>query len=31
MIYELLYPYQKKIVDDLKNYDSSALFLDVGT
>lgn len=31
MIYELLYSYQKKIVDDLKNYDSGALFMDVGT
>lgn len=31
MIYDLLYDYQKKIVDDLKDFDSSALFLDVGT
>ena len=31
MLYDLLYPYQKKIVDDLKGYDSSALFMDVGT
>ena len=31
MLYDLLYPYQKKIVDDLKVYDSSALFMDVGT
>lgn len=31
MIYDLLYPYQKKIVDDLKNFDATALFLDVGT
>lgn len=31
MLYNLLYPYQKNIVDDLKNFDSSALFMDVGT
>lgn len=31
MLYDLLYPYQKKIVNDLKEYDSSALFMDVGT
>ena len=31
MLYNLLYPYQKNIVDDLKDFDSSALFLDVGT
>ncbi len=31
MIYDLLYPYQKTIVNDLKDYDSSALFMDVGT
>jgi len=31
MLYDLLYPYQKKIVDDLKDYDSNALFMDVGT
>ena len=31
MIYDLLYDYQKKIVDDLKDFNSSALFLDVGT
>ena len=31
MLYDLLYPYQKRIVDDLKDYDSSALFMDVGT
>lgn len=31
MLYDLLYPYQKKIVDDLKVYDSGALFMDVGT
>ena len=31
MIYDLLYRYQKTIVDDLKSYDSCALFLDVGT
>lgn len=30
MLYDLLYDYQKKIVDDLKIYDSNALFLDVG-
>ena len=31
MLYNLLYEYQKKIVDDLKQYDSCGLFLDVGT
>lgn len=31
MLYDLLYPYQKKIVNDLKDYDSNALFMDVGT
>lgn len=31
MLYDLLYPYQKTIVNDLKNYDSNALFMDVGT
>lgn len=31
MIYNLLYDYQKNIVNDLKDFDSSALFLDVGT
>ena len=31
MLYDLLYPYQKNIVDDLKNYDCGALFMDVGT
>lgn len=31
MIYDLLYPYQKRIVDDLKKLDVSALFMDVGT
>lgn len=31
MIYNLLYPYQKNIVNDLKDFDSSALFMDVGT
>ena len=31
MLYDLLYQYQKKIVDDLKNYDCGALFMDVGT
>ena len=31
MVYELLYPYQKGIVDDLKDFDSSALFMDTGT
>ena len=31
MLYNLLYPYQKNIVDDLKDFDSSALFMDVGT
>lgn len=31
MLYDLLYSYQKTIVNDLKDYDSCALFLDVGT
>lgn len=31
MLYDLLYSYQKTIVNDLKGYDSCALFLDVGT
>ena len=31
MLYSLLYGYQKKIVDELKDFDSSALFMDVGT
>lgn len=31
MLYDLLYSYQKTIVNDLKSYDSCALFLDVGT
>lgn len=31
MLYNLLYEYQKKIVDDLKGYPSGALFMDVGT
>ena len=31
MLYDLLYPYQKNIVNDLKEFDSSALFMDVGT
>lgn len=31
MLYNLLYPYQKNIVNDLKDFDSSALFMDVGT
>lgn len=30
MIYDLLYDYQKKAVDSLKDYDSCALFFDVG-
>lgn len=30
MLYDLLYSYQKQAVDDLKNFDSSALFFDVG-
>ena len=30
MIYDLLFPYQKKTVDDLKDLDCSALFYDVG-
>lgn len=30
-MYDMLYTYQKKIVDDLKGFDSSALFMDVGT
>ena len=29
-MYELLYPYQKKIFDDLKDLDSCGLFMDVG-
>lgn len=31
MLYNLLYDYQKHIVDDLKGFDQSALFMDVGT
>ena len=31
MLYNLLYDYQKKIVNDLKDLDVSALFMDVGT
>lgn len=31
MIYNLLYEYQKKIVDSLKEFNSCALFMDVGT
>lgn len=31
MLYDLLYPYQKKIVDDLGGYDTGMLFMDVGT
>ena len=31
MLYDLLYDYQKNIVNDLKDYDASALFMDVGT
>lgn len=31
MIYDLLYNYQKNIVNDLKDFDSCALFMDVGT
>lgn len=31
MIYDILYPYQKKIVNYLKQYDASALFTDTGT
>ena len=31
MLYNLLYSYQKHIVDDLKHFNSSALFMDVGT
>ena len=31
MLYNLLYDYQRKIVDDLKDLDVSALFMDVGT
>lgn len=30
MLYDLLYDYQKHIVDDLKDLDQAALFLDVG-
>ena len=30
MIYDLLYPYQKNAVDELKDFDSCALFFDVG-
>lgn len=30
MIYDLLFPYQKKTVDELKDYDCGALFYDVG-
>lgn len=31
MIYDKLYDYQKKIVDSRKNYESHALFMDMGT
>ena len=31
MLYDLLYDYQKNIVNDLKDFNSSALFMDVGT
>ena len=31
MLYDLLYEYQKHIVDDLKDFDQAALFMDVGT
>lgn len=31
MIYDLLYNYQKNIVNDLKDFNSCALFMDVGT
>lgn len=31
MLYDLLYKYQKNIVNDLKDFDSCALFMDVGT
>lgn len=31
MIYDILYPYQKKIVDTLKVHNASALFTDTGT
>lgn len=31
MLYDLLYTYQKNIVNDLKDFDQSALFMDVGT
>lgn len=31
MLYNLLYDYQKNIVNDLKDYDCGALFMDVGT
>lgn len=31
MLYNLLYDYQKNIVNDLKDFDQSALFMDVGT
>ena len=31
MIYDLLYDYQKNIVNDLKDFDQAALFMDVGT
>ncbi len=30
MIYDLLFPYQRKTVDELKDYDCAALFYDVG-
>ena len=30
MLYNLLYDYQKKTVDDLKDFDSCGLFYDVG-
>ncbi len=31
MIYDLLFPYQRKIVDDAKNKDVAGLFMDTGT
>ena len=31
MLYNILYEYQKNIVNDLKDFDASALFMDVGT
>ena len=30
MVYDLLYPYQRNAVDELKDFDSCALFFDVG-